>query len=139
MSNNTLSAVDRLKETQWVNVSKTGVCKPISRKAYLASQLEKNPNATKKELKAQYRDIQANYFRAAGMSVGAVLGDPNCVVTSFRVKTNDEGVRTGYSATWKIANAEESGSVAKKENSDLRKQNEELKKMIEELKASKQS
>ena len=130
---NTLQAVEQLTKTPSVVTSKTGVIKPISRKAWMESQLAERPDVTKKLLKSEYRDIQGKFYRAAGMSVGAVVGDPNCVVTSFRVKRNDEGQVTGYSANWKIANAEESGSKAKEENAELKRQNEELKRKLAEL------
>lgn len=130
---NTLQAVEQLTATPSVVTSKTGVIKPISRKAWMESQLTARPDVTKKLLKAEYRDIQGKFYRAAGMSVGAVVGDPNCVVTSFRVKKNDDGQVTGYSANWKIANAEESGSKAKSENAELKKQNEELKRRLAAL------
>jgi len=133
---NTLQAVEQLTATPSVVTSKTGVIKPISRKAWMESQLATRPDVTKKLLKAEYRDIQGGFYRAAGMSVGAVVGDPNCVVTSFRVKRNDDGQVTGYSANWKIANAEESGSKAKQENAELRKQIEELKRKLVEQKQS---
>lgn len=139
MSNNCLELVQNLNETPNIVVSKTGVMKTINRKAWMDAQLALRPDATKKLLKSEYRDVQGNFARKANMTIGAVNADPNTIVTSFRVKRGDDGRVKGYSANWKIANSEESGSVARQENSDLRKQNAELKRMIEELKNSKQS
>ena len=130
---NTLQAVEQLVSTPNVAQSKTGVIKPVSRKSWMEAQLTDRPNVTKKLLKAEYRAIQGKFFRAAGMSVGAVIGDPNCVVTSFRVKKNDDGQVTGYSANWKVANAEESGSKAKEENAELKRQNDDLKRRLAAL------
>lgn len=104
--------------------------KLMSRKEYLEQHLALDKDASKKQLKADYRAHAGSMSQAVKRTGSALLTDANVLGTAIKFRTNKDGERTGFSIVAKYASGSMAGASAEAELKEQRKVNAELQAQI---------